>query len=94
MFGYKAQAAFFKAAHDRKTDRQGRPSAEKFEKPIVAGDRSCTTIYVDLPVREAHGTQIIRDQNIVTNEKVTSCRNLYIWRACRRGWRGFSDGAT
>ncbi len=97
VFGYKAQAAFFKHANIATAEAQivQVDQVLKFEKPIVAGDKLYCDVYVD-SVREAHGTQIIVTKNIVTNEEGDLVQETYTTLAGRAGedGEGFSDGAA
>ncbi|WP_276004367.1 (3R)-hydroxyacyl-ACP dehydratase subunit HadA [Mycobacterium shinjukuense] len=98
VFGYQAQAAFFKHANIAVTDQQivQVDQVLKFARPIVAGDKLYCDVYVD-SVRETHGTQIIVTKNIVTNEAGDIVQETYTTlagRAGENGEEGFRDGAA
>jgi acyl dehydratase len=98
VFGYKAQAAFFKYAGVAIADQRVVQVDQmlKFEKPIVAGDRLYCDVSVD-SVRESHGTQIIVTRNIITNEAGEIVQETYTTlagRAGEDGEEGFTDGVA
>ena len=98
VFGYKAQAAFFKYANVATADAQivQVDKVLKFDKPIVAGDKLYCDVWVD-SMRQAHGTQIIVTKNIITNEAGEIVQETYTTlagRAGEDGEAGFSDGAA
>ncbi len=73
MFGYKAQAAFFKHANIATAEAQivQVDQVLKFEKPIVRRQAGTLVTSGD-SVREAHGNPDHRDfMNIVTNEEAS-----------------------
>ncbi|BAX90990.1 (3R)-hydroxyacyl-ACP dehydratase subunit HadA [Mycobacterium shigaense] len=98
VFGYKAQAAFFKYANIAIEDSQVVQVDQvlRFKKPIVAGDKLYCDVTVD-SVRETHGTQIIVTKNIITNDAGEVVQETYTTlagRAGENGEKGFSDGAA
>jgi meromycolic acid (3R)-3-hydroxyacyl-[acyl-carrier protein] dehydratase HadA len=98
VFGYKAQAAFFKYANIEITDQQVVQVDQvlKFMKPIVAGDKLYCDVSVD-SMRETHGTQIIVTKNVITNESGEVVQETYTTlagRAGEDGEKGFSDATA
>jgi acyl dehydratase len=98
VFGYKAQAAFFKHANIAVEDSQivQVDQVLKFLKPIVVGDKLYCDVTVD-SMRESHGTQIIVTKNVITNEAGEVVQETYTTlagRAGENGEKGFSDGAA
>ncbi|WP_077086347.1 (3R)-hydroxyacyl-ACP dehydratase subunit HadA [Mycobacterium rhizamassiliense] len=98
VFGYKAQAAFFKHANIAVEDSQIVQVDQVliFKKPIVAGDKLHCDVTVD-SMRESHGTQIIVTKNVITNEAGEVVQETYTTlagRAGEDGEKGFSDGVA
>jgi hypothetical protein len=98
VFGYRAQAAFFRHANIAVEDQQivQVDQVLKFLKPIVVGDKLYCDVTVD-SMRESHGTQIIVTKNVITNEAGDVVQETYTTlagRAGENGEKGFSDGAA
>jgi hypothetical protein len=96
VFGYKAQAAFFKHANIVVEDSQivQVDQVLKFKKSIAVGDKLYCDVTVD-SMRETHGTQIIVTKNVITNEAGDVVQETYTTlagRAGENGEKGFSDG--
>ena len=68
-----------------------------FHKPIKAGDTLYCDVYVD-SFRRAHGTDIVVNKNIITNDRGEVVQEAYTTLAGRSadedGQGGFSDGAS
>jgi len=98
VFGYTAQAAFFKHANVAVQDAQivQVDQVLKFFAPLVAGDKLYCDVYVD-SVRVSHGTQIIVTKNVITNEAGDVVQETYTTlagRAGEDGEEGFSDATA
>ena len=98
VFGYRAQAAFFKYANVKITEHNIVQVDQilKFKRPILAGDRLYCDVSVD-SMRLSHGTQIIVTKNIITNEAGDVVQETYTTlagRAGEDGEEGFSDGVA
>jgi len=98
MLGYVAQTAFFDHANIGITDKQivHVDQVLKFLKPVTAGDTLYCDVYVD-DVRQAHGTDIIVNRVVVTNQDGETVQETYTTLAGRSddsGESGFNDGAA
>lgn len=97
VFGYQAQSAMFAAANIGIEDAQIVQVDQelKFLQPIQAGDK----LYCDVTVqslRRAHGTDIIVNKTVVTNEAGDVVQETYTTLAGRsgEGEEGFKNGAA
>lgn len=99
IFGYQAQFAMFEDAGIAISDAQivQVDQSLKFVKPIKAGDKLYCDVYVD-SFRQAHGTDIIVNRNVITNDRGEVVQEAYTTLAGRSadedGQGGFSDGAS
>jgi len=98
VLGYVAQIAFFDHVNIGITDKQivHVDQVLKFLKPVTAGDTLYCDVYVD-DVRQAHGTDIIVNKVVVTNQDGETVQETYTTLAGRSddsGESGFSDGAA
>ncbi|BBZ57784.1 MULTISPECIES: (3R)-hydroxyacyl-ACP dehydratase subunit HadA [Mycolicibacterium] len=99
IFGYQAQLAMFGAAGIAISDAQivHVDQSLKFMQPIKAGDKLYCDVYVD-SFRRAHGTDIVVNKNIITNDRGEVVQEAYTTLAGRSadedGQGGFSDGAS
>jgi len=96
VLGYAAQTAFFDHADIGITDRQivHVDQVLKFRKPVTAGDTLYCDVYVD-DVRQAHGTDIIVNKVVITNQDGEIVQETYTTLAGRSddsGESGFNDG--
>ena len=94
-----ALAAMFGAAGISVSDAQivHVDQSLKFLQPIKAGDTLYCDVYVD-SFRRAHGTDIVVNKNIITNDRGEVVQEAYTTLAGRSadedGQGGFSDGAS
>jgi len=98
IFGYTAQLAFFAHADIGISDRQivHVDQELKFKLPIKAGDKLYCDVYVH-SVRQAHGTDIIVNKVVITNENGDVVQETYTTLAGRSeedGESGFNDGTA
>ncbi len=98
VLGYAAQTAFFDHVNIGITDKQivHVDQVLKFSKPVTAGDTLYCDVYVD-DVRQAHGTDIIVNKVVVTNQDGETVQETYTTLAGRSddsGESGFNDGAA
>ena len=98
VLGYVAQIAFFDHVNIGITDKQivHVDQVLKFLKPVIAGDTLYCDVYVD-DVRQAHGTDIIVNKVVVTNQDGETVQETYTTLAGRSddsGESGFNDGAA
>jgi hypothetical protein len=98
VLGYVAQIAFFDHVNIGITDKQivHVDQVLKFLKPVTAGDTLYCDVYVD-DVRQAHGTDIIVNKVVVTNQDGETVQETYTTLAGRSddsGESGFNDGAA
>ena len=96
VLGYAAQTAFFDHADIGITDKQivHVDQVLKFRKPVTAGDTLYCDVYVD-DVRQAHGTDIIVNKVVITNQDGEIVQETYTTLAGRSddsGESGFNDG--
>ena len=96
VLGYVAQTAFFDHANIGITDKQivHVDQVLKFRKPVTAGDTLYCDVYVD-DVRQAHGTDIIVNKVVITNQDGEIVQETYTTLAGRSddsGESGFNDG--
>ena len=95
VFGYVAQLASFEAAGIDIADKQivHVDQVLKFLKPVTAGDTLHCDVYVH-DIRQAHGTDIIVNRTVVTNQDGEIVQETYTTLAGRSeedGESGFSD---
>jgi acyl dehydratase len=98
VFGYVGQRAFFDSAGIGITDKQivHVDQVLKFLKPVTAGDTLNCDVYVH-EVRQAHGTDIIVNKVVITNQDGDIVQENYTTLAGRSeedGESGFSDGTA
>ncbi len=98
VFSYTAQRAMLEANNIGITDQQvvQVDQVVKYYKPIVAGDKLFCDSYID-SIRQAHGTDIIVNKVVVTNEDGETVQETYTTLAGRSddsGESGFNDGAA
>ena len=98
VFGYTAQVAFFEAVDIGLNDKQivHVDQVLKFLKPVAAGDTLYADVYVD-DVRQAHGTDIIVNKVVITNQDCEIVQENYTTLAGRSeddGESGFNDGTA
>ncbi|WP_313675201.1 (3R)-hydroxyacyl-ACP dehydratase subunit HadA [Mycolicibacterium sp.] len=98
MLGYAAQTAFFDHANIGITDKQivHVDQVLKFLKPVTAGDTLHCDVYVH-DVRQAHGTDIIVNKTVITNQDGEIVQETYTTLAGRSeedGESGFNDGTA
>lgn len=98
VFSYVAQRAMLEANNIGITDQQivQVDQVVKFHKPIVAGDKLFCDSYID-DIRQAHGTDIIVNKVVVTNQDGETVQETYTTLAGRSdesGESGFNDGAA
>jgi acyl dehydratase len=98
VFGYVAQLASFEAAGIGITDKKivHVDQMLKFLKPVTAGDTLHCDVYVH-EVRQAHGTDIIVNKTVITNQDGEIVQETYTTLAGRseeNGESGFNDGAA
>ena len=98
MFGYAAQLASFEAAGIGITDKQiiHVDQVLKFAKPVTVGDTLHCDVYLH-QIRRAHGTDIIVNKTVVTNQDGEIVQETYTTLAGRSeedGESGFSDGTA
>ena len=96
VFGYVAQLASFEAAGISITDKQivHVDQVLKFLKPVTAGDTLHCDVYLH-EIRQAHGTDIIVNKTVVTNQDGEIVQETYTTLAGRSddsGESGFNDG--
>jgi acyl dehydratase len=98
VFSYTAQRAMLEANNIGITDKQivQVDQVVKFHKPVVAGEKLFVDVYID-EVRQAHGTDIIVNKVVVTNQDGESVQETFTTLAGRSddsGESGFNDGAS
>lgn len=98
VFGYVAQRAFFDANDIGINDKQivHVDQVLKFLKPVTAGDKLFADVYVH-ELRQAHGTDIIVNKVVITNQDGDVVQENYTTLAGRSddsGESGFNDGAA
>jgi acyl dehydratase len=98
VFGYKAQLAMFETANISVQDAQivQVDQALKFVQPIQVGDKLYCDVYVH-SIRQAHGTDIIVNKVIITNQDGELVQETYTTLAGRseeNGESGFNDGSA
>ena len=98
VFSYTAQRAMLEANNIGITDQQivQVDQVVKFHKPIVAGDKLFCDVYID-EIRQAHGTDIIVNKVVMTNQDGGTVQETYTTLAGRSddsGESGFNDGAA
>jgi acyl dehydratase len=98
VFSYTAQRAMLEANNISITDQQVVQVDQviRFHKPVVAGDKLFCDSYID-DIRQAHGTDIIVNKVVVTNQDGETVQETYTTLAGRSdesGESGFSDGAA
>ena len=98
VFSYVAQRAMLEANNIGITDQQvvQVDQVVKFYKPIVAGDKLFCDTYID-DIRQAHGTDIIINKVVVTNQDGETVQETYTTLAGRSddsGESGFDDGTA
>ena len=98
VFGYVAQLASFEAAGIGITDKQiiHVDQVLKFVKPVTVGDTLHCDVYLH-EIRQAHGTDIIVNKTVVTNQDGEIVQETYTTLAGRSeedGESGFSDGTA
>lgn len=98
VLGYTAQTAFFDHANIGITDKQivHVDQVLKFFKPVTAGDTLHCDVYVH-DVRQAHGTDIIVNKTVITNQDGEIVQETYTTLAGRSeedGESGFNDGTA
>lgn len=98
VFGYVAQVASFThhgiVLADHKIVHVDQ--ILKFQRPIVAGDKLYCDVYVH-EVRQAHGTDIVVNKVLITNDNGEVVQETYTTLAGRseeNGESGFSDGTA
>ena len=94
MFGYVAQVASFTHHGIKLADHQivHVDQILKFLHPIVAGDKLFCDVYVH-EVRQAHGTDIVVNKVVITNEDGDVVQENYTTlagRSAENGESGFS----
>ena len=98
VFGYVAQRAFFDANDIGINDKQivHVDQVLKFLKPVTVGDKLFADVYVH-ELRQAHGTDIIVNKVIITNQDGDIVQENYTTLAGRSdesGESGFDDGTA
>ncbi|MGV1089119.1 MAG: (3R)-hydroxyacyl-ACP dehydratase subunit HadA [Mycobacterium sp.] len=98
VLGYIAQRAFFDAHDIGINDKQivHVDQVLKFFKPVTAGDKLFCDVYVH-EVRQAHGTDIIVNKVVITNQDGDIVQENYTTLAGRSdesGESGFNDGTA
>jgi len=98
VFGYVAQRAFFDANDIGINDKQivHVDQVLKFLKPVTVGDKLFADVYVH-ELRQAHGTDIIVNKVIITNQDGDIVQENYTTLAGRSddsGESGFNDGTA
>ena len=98
VFSYTAQRAMLEANNIGITDQQvvQVDQVVKYYKPIVAGDKLFCDSYID-SIRQAHGTDIIVNRVVVTNQDGETVQETFTTLAGRSddsGESGFNDGAA
>ncbi len=98
VFSYTAQRSMLEAnnigIHDQQIVQVDQ--VVKFYKPIIAGDKLFCDAYID-DVRQAHGTDIIVNRVVVTNQDGETVQETYTTLAGRSddsGESGFNDGVA
>ena len=98
VFSYTAQRAMLEAnnigIHDQQIVQVDQ--VVMFYKPIVAGDKLFCDAYID-DIRQAHGTDIVVNKVVVTNQDGETVQETYTTLAGRSddsGESGFNDGAA
>ena len=98
VFGYIAQIAFFDAHDIGITDKQivHVDQVLKFLKPVTVGDRLYCDVYLH-ELRQAHGTDIIVNKVVITDQNGDVVQENYTTLAGRSddsGESGFNDGTA
>ena len=98
VFGYTAQMGFFDSVGIGISDKQivHVDQVLKFHKPETAGDQLFCDVYGH-EVRQAHGTDIIVNKVVVTNQDGEIVQETYTTLAGRSeddGESGFNDGTA
>ncbi len=98
VFGYDAQLAMFRSAGVETTDKQivQVDQVLKFHKAVTAGDTLFCDVYLH-EIRQAHGTDIIVNKIVVTNQDGDVVQENYTTLAGRSdesGESGFDDGTA
>lgn len=98
VFGYIAQIAFFEAHDIGITDKQivQVDQVLKFLKPVTVGDRLYCDVYLH-ELRQAHGTDIIVNKVVITDQDGEVVQENYTTLAGRSddsGESGFNDGTA
>ena len=98
VLGYIAQRAFFDANDIGINDKQivHVDQVLKFLKPVTVGDKLFCDVYVH-EVRQAHGTDIIVNKVVITNQDGDIVQENYTTLAGRSddsGESGFNDGTA
>ena len=98
VLGYIAQRAFFDANDIGINDKQivHVDQVLKFFKPVTVGDKLFCDVYVH-EVRQAHGTDIIVNKVVITNQDGDIVQENYTTLAGRSddsGESGFNDGTA
>jgi acyl dehydratase len=97
VFGYKAVEAFFAWADIATDDAQvvQVDQSLKFFAPIKVGDRLHCDVEIE-SIRRAHGTDIIRTKQVVTNDAGDVIQETYTTLAGRadEGEEGFKDATS
>lgn len=98
VLGYTAQMAFFESAGIGITDRQivHVDQMLKLLQPVTAGDELYCDVYVH-DVRQAHGTDIIVNKVVISNQDGDVVQETYTTLAGRSeddGESGFNDGTA
>ena len=98
VFSYTAQRAMLDSSHIGITDKQivQVDQVVKFIKPVVAGDQLFADVYLH-EIRQAHGTDIIVNKVVITNQGGDVVQENYTTLAGRSdesGESGFDDGTA
>ena len=98
VFSYTAQRAMLEHAGINIIDQQivQVDQVIKNHRPIVAGDKLSCDVYID-EIRQAHGTDIIVNKVVVTDEDGQTVQETYTTLAGRSeddGESGFNDGTA
>lgn len=98
VFGYTAQRAFFDTNDIGINDKQiiHVDQVLQFLKPVTAGDKLFADVYVH-ELRQAHGTDIIVNKVVITNQNGDIVQENYTTLAGRSdesGESGFNDGTA
>ena len=99
VFGYVAQVASFTHHGIKLADHKivHVDQVLKFQRPIKCGDRLYCDVYVH-EIRQAHGTDIVVNKVLITNDEGDVVQETYTTLAGRSGDEdgesGFSDGTA